>query len=115
MLARIYTLKASDNFKRIEKEGELIQSESFGLAYLKRGDGKFSKFGFIVSTKISKEAVARHRIVRALSEAVRYLLTDIVPGYNVVFLGKPIALKKSTDVLMHEVLPALAKAKLLKK
>ena len=92
----------------------MVQSESFGIAYLKRDDDESSKFGFIVSTKIAKESVTRHRIMRALSEEVRYLFTNIIPGYDVVFLAKPISLKKSTDALMHEVPPALEKAKLLK-
>ena len=114
MLARRFTLKGVINFKKVQKEGRIVQSGSFGLAYLNRGDSEASLYGFIVSTKICKEAVNRHRIARALSEAVRYLLTEIKPGYNIVFLAKAISPKKSTDILMHEVKPALEKAKLLK-
>ena len=114
MLARRLTLKKGTDFKRIQKEGKTIQSESFGLAFLNRGDSEASLYGFVISTKIAKESVARHRVARALSEAVRYLLTEIKPGYNVVFLAKPICLRKSTDELMREVRPILEKAKLLK-
>ena len=114
MLARFYTLKGEANFKRVQNQGRLLSCESFGLGVYDRKDLEHSNFGFIVSTKISKEAVARHRIARALSEAVRLLLTEIKPGFDVVFLAKPICLKKSTDILMHEVQPMLSKADLLK-
>lgn len=114
MLARFYTLKGETSFKRVQNEGRLLSFDSFGLAVYARGDSEHSNFGFVVSTKISKEAVARHRIARALSEAIRLLLTEIKGGYDVVFLAKPICLKRSTEELMREVQPALERFKLLK-
>ena len=91
-----------------------MRFDSFGLAVYDRGDNEHSNFGFVISTKISKESVARHRIARALSEAIRFLLMELKPGYDVVFLAKPICLKRSTEELMREVRPAMERAKLLK-
>ena len=114
MLARKFTLRDRRNFERVEKEGEMYQSESFGLGFFKRGDEESSRFGFVISSKISKESVSRNRIKRALSEAVRFELVYVKAGYDVVFLAKGISTKKSTDQLMKETQGALEKAGLTK-
>jgi ribonuclease P protein component len=114
MIARAFTLKGKKIFERAQKEGKLFQSESFGLVLYKRGDDNHSQFGFIVSTKISKESVLRNRIKRALGEAVRYLLTDIKHGYDVIFLAKQSALRKTTEEIMRETKVALIKSHLIK-
>ncbi len=115
MLSRNYTLKGAKNFEEVEKKGVVFQSESFGVAYLERKDKKNPIFGFIVSTKVSPDAVNRNRIKRALSEAVRQSLKEIKEGATVVFLVKQAATRKATDGLMREVKEALTKAKLFKK
>lgn len=116
MLARKYNLKGKDNFEKVKEKGKIFQSTSFGIASLKRegNDKEDSKFGFIVSTKISGEAVQRNRIKRAMCEAVRFLLTDIKKGYDFVFLAKQISTRKSTDELMKEVKIALKDSKFIK-
>lgn len=103
MLARDHTLKGQENFEKVEKEGKMIQSDSFGMSYLKRDDKELSRFGVIVSTKISKLAVQRNRIKRAISEAVRYSTSELKNGFDVVFLTKLSITKKPTDEIMREV------------
>lgn len=115
MLAREFNLKGKENFELVQKNGKIYQSESFGIAYLKRGDDERSKFGFVISKKINGDAVHRNRIKRAMSEAVRFLLTEIKTGYNFVFLAKQPSTKKSTDEIMKEVTSAVKKAGFLKK
>ena len=114
MLSREYTLKGEKNFNEIEKKGKVFQSECFGVAYLKREDKEVSKFGFIVSNKVSPDAVNRNRIKRALSEAVRQSLTEVKKSNNIVFLVKQAATRKSTDLLMKETKAALSQAGLIK-
>jgi len=114
MLSTKYSLSGKKNFERVEKDGKMFQSESFGLSVLKRGDENISRFGFIVSNKISQDAVHRNRIKRALKAAVKYSLTEIPNGVDVVFLAKPAGLRKSTDLLVLEAKQALKDAKLLK-
>ncbi|HJX59340.1 ribonuclease P protein component [Candidatus Woesebacteria bacterium RBG_19FT_COMBO_47_8] len=114
MLAKEYLLSGKKTFENVLATGTFVQAESFGLCFLEREDGLKSKYGFIVSTKVSKEAVQRNRIKRALSEAVRFLTADIVAGYDVVFLAKQKATAISTDNMMNEVRETLKKANLLK-
>lgn len=92
----------------------MFQSENFGLSVLKRGDENVSRFGFIVSNKISGDAVQRNRIKRALKSAVKYSLTEMGTGIDVVFLAKPSSLRKPTDLLILETKNALRYVNLLK-
>lgn len=114
MLAAKYILTGAENFARVEEKGQLFQSESFGIAVYQRGDKNPPKFGFIVSNKISPDAVQRNRIKRALKEAIRQNWIDVVYGLDAVFLAKPVSLRKSTVELMQETVSTLRKIKILK-
>ena len=107
MLARKNRLTERRNYERVQKEGVVFQSSSFGVSYLNRGDVFPSRFGFIVSTKIAKDAVDRNRFKRAMSEAVRMSMTDIKNGFDVIFLAKISILRVPTDMLMKEVKKSL--------
>ena len=55
MLSSKYRLKKKINFARIEIDGVMHQSKSFGMGIYDRKDDEPSRFGFIISTKISKK------------------------------------------------------------
>jgi ribonuclease P protein component len=114
MLAKKFKLTGAKDYSRVQEEGTVFQSDNFGIAYVKRGDANPSRFGFIVSTKIAKEAVDRNRYKRAMSEAVRIDSIHLVPGYDVVFLAKTSIPRVSTTNVMKEVRVALMKAGLMK-
>lgn len=112
MLASKFRLTGSNSYRRVESEGTVFQSSNFGLAYIKRGDIDPSRFGFVVSTKIAKDAVDRNRIKRVMSEAVRISSIDLEPGYDVVFLAKTTITRVSTSEIMKEVKLALKNTKI---
>ena len=91
------------NFARVEIDGKLYQSKSFGVALYDRHDDLNSKFGFIISTKISKKAVVRNKIKRMISEAIRQHLNTIKNGLDVVFLLKPQVTKCTDEQIQNEV------------
>lgn len=103
MLSTSNSLKGKKAFDRVKTEGKLYQSDNFGVSVLERDDNEHSRFGFIVSTKVSKLATQRNRIKRALTEAVRYNLGKVGNGYDVVFLAKKNIAKKFTEEIMREV------------
>jgi len=114
MLARKYSLTDSRDFKRVKDVGKVYSSESFILGVYNRKDTEVARFGFVVSTNISKNASIRVRIKRALSEGVRIVGFNIKEGYDVVFIAKPIAQKRLTSELMQEVSKILKSADLKK-
>lgn len=110
MLASKNRLKKKINFARIEIDGAMYQSRSFGMGVYDRskdfeGDDNNtdSHFGFIISTKISKKAVVRNRIKRIIAEVIRTRLNNIKRGLDVVFLIKPYVLKIDKIELQKEI------------
>jgi ribonuclease P protein component len=114
MLAKKFKLTGSKDFTRVQNEGKIFQSNDFGIAYFDRKDQEPSRFGFIVSTKIAKEAVDRNRFKRAMSEAVRIDSINLNPGFDIVFLAKTSIVKVSTTEIMKEVRSSLRSAGLMK-
>lgn len=100
-------------FTKIKKTGNVFQSASFGVAYFKRDDGKPSRFGFLVSSKVSSKASLRNKAKRALRESVRQHLLVVKPGFDIVFLGKEGIERKYTSDLMEEVKSVLIELKIL--
>ncbi len=109
MLPSKNRLKKKINFARIEIDGKLIQSSSFGVGVFNRKDSEPSRFGFIISTKISKRAVVRNKIKRIMSEVIRKNIESFKKGYDVVFLIKPSVAKTEKKVLEKETYEIFAK------
>lgn len=103
MLANVNRLTGQKNIERVKKEGKLFQRKLFGISVLKRKDKGPSRFVFVVSTKINKNANQRNRIKRAMRESVRYSMTQTKKGYDVMFLAKKNISNKLTDEIMREV------------
>lgn len=109
MLSSIYRLKKKANFARIEIDGRMVQSKSFGMGIFERKDGENSRFGFVISTKISKKAVIRNKIKRIMSETIRLTLNRLKNGFDVLFLIKPSAVRTSFEELKKETYEAIIK------
>jgi ribonuclease P protein component len=103
MLATVNTLKDKRDYEKVKKEGTLYQSENFGVSILDRGNGGYTRFGIIVSNKISKLSTQRNRIKRAFRDALRYNLNRIKDGYDVVFLAKPSLERTAVSDIMKEI------------
>lgn len=109
MLASKYRLKKKINFARIEIDGKMFQSSSFGIGIYDRNDNDPSHFGFIISTKISKRAVDRNRIKRTISDVIRKKISIIKNGLDVVFLVKPSIMKLTSEKIEKETNEAIIK------
>lgn len=114
MLDRKNRLTKKSEFERVKEEGKVTPSDSFSLSVLKREDHKPTRFGFVVSTKISKAATIRNRVKRALREGVRHSLSYLKNGYDCVVLVKPIIVKKYTDEIIREIQKVLKDVELTK-
>lgn len=114
MLSRTNRLTGDKNFQRVKSQGKVFQSDSFGLAFFERGDALPSKFGFVVSNKISKKATERNKIKRAMREAVRGVVEKTKLGYDIVFLVKQRLVLKENSGIGEEIKEALVKSGLTK-
>ena len=102
-------LTKKSNFEKVKSEGKMFQSASFGLLVLERNDQTYSRFGFVVSTKVSKSAVKRNKIKRYFRLAVNDLLESVKDGFDFIFLVKKDALGTKQDKLSKEIEIAFSK------
>jgi len=114
MLPHSNRLTGKENYERVARQGKVFQSENFGVAYVSRGDKNPSRYGFVISTKISKDATERNRVKRILREVVRQSLFECKAGFDVAFLAKQSIMRVSTDVIGKEVRRSLKEAGLTK-
>jgi len=70
-----------------------------------------SRYGFSVSRRIGK-AVARNRVKRLLREILR--LTPLEPGWDIIFIARPMAANADYKTLRQSVRGLLSRAGLLK-
>lgn len=110
MLASEYTLTAK-NLEKVKTAGKMVQSEDFGVLVVKRSDNLPSRFGFIISSNISKLAVHRNRVKRAMNEAVRHNFPLVSKNFDMVFLAKKSIGNKTTDEIMKQVAKFLSDKK----
>jgi ribonuclease P protein component len=89
-MKRQYRLRRNSDFQRVRRLGKFHASPLMVLAFL-RNELDHSRFGFVVSKRLGK-AVRRNKIKRRMREATRLRLSQIKPGFDVVFIArKPVA------------------------
>jgi len=87
MLKKDLRIRRQRDFDRIFKEGVFFSSGYLALK-LAKNDLFYSRFGFVVSNKISKQAVKRNRMKRLLRESIRASYKNIAPGFDVVMMAR---------------------------
>ncbi len=114
MLAKKHRLTERRDFLRVQETGKTFQSANFGIAMFDRNDSNPPRFGFIISTKISKDAVDRNTIRRHMSETVRSVATYVKDGHDIVFLAKTSIIRLPAESLVREIRTAIKEAGLMK-
>jgi len=87
VLPKKYRLKKKKEFERVFKKGKAKKKDFLFIKFVKN-DQNATRFGFVVSKKISKKAVVRNKVKRRLREAAREMLSEIKPGYDVVIVAQ---------------------------
>ena len=113
MLSKKYHLSKKNDFKRVFKEGKYYR-QSFLDLKITENNFEISRFGFIVSLKISKKAVVRNKIRRRLSEIIRLKLPQVKTGFDMVILTQPGINGKSYKETEDALTILLKRANLLK-
>ena len=112
MLSKKYRLQKDKDFDLVFKKGKNSGSE-FLFLKLRKNDLEISRFGFILSKKISKNATVRNKIKRRLREIIRKELGNIKSGFDIVIVAKPKIVGKDYLEIREEVGGLLKKAGIL--
>jgi len=111
MLPKINRIKKKKDFEMIFKDSKSFRNNLFILRVAQNNLG-LSRFGFVVSKKISKKAVVRNKIKRRLSEATRAYSEKIKSGTDLVFITLSGIEKKDFPEIKEAVTSAILKARL---
>ena len=115
MLAKENRLRLKNDFKKVFEKGKFYQ-ERFLAVKILSNESDISRFGFIVSKKISKKAVVRNKIKRRLRESVRLKFKNgsIKNGFDAVILTRPQIIDKKFVEIDEVIGKLLEKAGALK-
>lgn len=111
MLIDEHRLKKDKDFELVFKEGKVFSSD-FLFLKLKRNNLQTSRFGFIISKKISKKSTFRNKVKRRLRETIRKNLDNIKQGFDVIIGVRAEILDKDYQEVCKEIESLLKKAKL---
>lgn len=113
MLPKINRLSSRQDYADLKTTGRKYQSNSFALLY-KENNLNFSRFGFIVSKRISLKATERNLIKRRLSEAVFKTIPSFSQNLDCLFLTKNEILGKKLVEIEKEVVDLFKRLGLIK-
>ena len=88
MLPKINRLTKKKDFDVVFKDGEGMKNGFLAFKILKN-NLKESRFGFIVSKKVSSKATIRNKVKRRLRDAVHTLLKEVKKPADVVIVSLP--------------------------
>ena len=114
MLAIKYRLTKQKDFDNVWQTGRSSFNECLGIKASKNKLAN-SRFGFVVSTKISKKAVDRNKIKRRLRNIIKENIEHIKPGYDVVIITQKAIINKEYKEIKDLVVKSLNKLGLISK
>lgn len=112
MLPRENRLKRKKDFEKVFQEGRGIK-EGFLILKMLSNNLNQSRFGIIVSSKISKKAVLRNKIKRRIRKLIKERLAKTKKGKDVVLITTPEILKKDFEEMGRTMDELFKKAELI--
>ncbi|MFH1656274.1 MAG: ribonuclease P protein component [Candidatus Nealsonbacteria bacterium] len=88
MLSEKNRLKKKTDFEKVFKKGKAYKEDFLFLKFIKN-DLEDSRFGFVVSNKVSKKAIVRNKIRRRLKALTKTKLSIIEKGIDSVIIVRP--------------------------
>lgn len=112
MLFKKNRVTKKKDFERIFKKGTSFRERFLILKIIPSLSSK-SRFAFIASQKVSKNATIRNRVRRQLRELMRPLVVKIEKGVDGVFIALPGIEDKDFQEVKNILYSLLKKAKLI--
>ncbi|MEK7540776.1 MAG: ribonuclease P protein component [Patescibacteria group bacterium] len=107
MLSKINRLRKEKDFETLFKKGKSFRN-GFLILKIVQNNLEESRFGFIVSQKVSKKAALRNKIKRRIRAVARQNIKKIRKGIDVALIALP-GLEKKNFLETKEILNALLK------
>ena len=112
MLTKANRIKKKKDFETIFKNGSNFEARFLVFKILKNDLG-YSRFGFVVSQKVSKKAVIRNKVRRRITEIIKANFHQIQKGVDVVIIFLPGIEKKEFPELREMVIKNFLKSKII--
>ena len=113
MLNKINRLIKDKDFDNVFKNGKSSYDKLIGVKAI-QNQLENSRFGILISAKVSKKAVERNKIKRQIREIIRLQLDKIKSSYDIVIITLPAVLGKSYQEIEGSVIGHLKKLGLYK-
>lgn len=111
MLPKQHRLSAEKDFQATWKRGRSFYTKILGFKILENRLA-VSRFGIVVSNKVSAKATDRNRLKRQLREILQTKIGKISPGYDLVVTALPAALGQTYQTLKKEMADGLKNFKI---
>lgn len=112
MLPEENRLQKEKDFKIVWKNGKSYISRCI-IIKIRKNSRNISRFGVIVSNKISKKSTKRNRLKRQIREIIRLKIKQIKPGFDCIVLARQGILDRKYQEIDAEIIKILQKAGLI--
>lgn len=112
MLPKIHRLTKKKDFDQVFKRGESVKND-FLLCKMLKNQLPESRFGFVVSKKVSMKATIRNKAKRRLRDAVFSVLKEIKKPADVIIIALPSITKKEFSDIQEVIIIMFKKLKLI--
>ncbi len=111
MLPQPHRLRHSADLAIVQQQGRRWR-HPLCILLVRQSGVATSRFAFVASRRVG-QAVVRNRVKRLLREAVRLHLDEIQPGWDCVWIARPLLPRATFAEVESAVLQLLERAKLL--
>jgi len=112
MIPKDKRLVTKKDFSRVFSKGRIFHGRGLSAKTCRNGL-EFSRFGLVISTKVSKKAVLRNKIRRRLRSIIGRMLPSIRSGQDVAILARKEVLEMTFEQIETSTIHLLEKAGLL--
>lgn len=113
MLSKKHRLKGKKIFDQILKSPDVARGQFSYVKFIKN-DLSYSRFGLIVSNKISPLATKRNYIRRLLRQVINNHMKTILPGFDIVILAKSNIIGVRLPLLQQDIEKIFIQTKIIK-
>lgn len=102
MLKKEFRLRKQKDFENVFNKGVYFSGKYLMLKAVEN-NLPFSRFGFVVSKKVSKKAVERNRAKRLMSESIRLSQEEIKSGFDIIFVSRAGIVGKNFEEIKESI------------